>query len=435
MAAVATDRRSNQPKRIFVMKKRMRFLVCASAAALILGAAPIGAFIALAQAQVGVAITAGIAPPLLPVYDQPPIPAAGYVWIPGYWAWDGYEYYWTPGYWATPPAVGLYWTPPYWAWADGDYTFYPGFWGPTVGFYGGIAYGFGYTGVGYDGGYWQNNQFVYNAAVDNFGGANIVNAYSRPVANRNNRVAFSGGNGGVVARPTQGQIAARAHGMPPTAAQAQHQQMASRDPALRFNANHGQPPIAAIQRASGFHGAHATAATNAPEKRQQAAAPSPPVRPGVAQAPPAHPQAAAPPARPEVATHAPVARPEVAPPAHPEVAQHAPVMRQHYAYHAPARHAVVAPRRFAYHAPARFVARPHFAYHAPAMHAPVMHAFAARPHFAYHAPAVRMAPMGGMHMGGAPHFGGMRIGGAPHFGAPHIGGAPQGGGGGHRHVP
>ena len=87
------------------MKKRMRFLVCASAAALILGAAPTGAFIAPAQAQVEVAITAGIAPPLLPVYDQPPIPEAGYVWIPGYWAWDGYEYYWTPGYWATPAVI------------------------------------------------------------------------------------------------------------------------------------------------------------------------------------------------------------------------------------------------------------------------------------------------------------------------------------------
>jgi hypothetical protein len=77
----------------------------------------------------------------------------------------------------------LYWTPPYWAWTDGDYTFYPGFWGPTVGFYGGIDYGFGYAGVGYDGGFWRNNQFVYDSAVNNFGSANIVNAYSRPVAN------------------------------------------------------------------------------------------------------------------------------------------------------------------------------------------------------------------------------------------------------------
>jgi hypothetical protein len=41
-------------KRILVMKKPMRFLVCASATALQFGAAPIGAFIVPAQAQVGV---------------------------------------------------------------------------------------------------------------------------------------------------------------------------------------------------------------------------------------------------------------------------------------------------------------------------------------------------------------------------------------------
>ena len=212
----------------------MRFLVCASAAAVLLGAAPIGAFIAPAQAQVQVSITAGVAPRLLPLYDQPPIPAPGYAWIPGYWAWDGYEYYWVPGYWATPPAEGLYWTPPYWAWTEGDYTFYPGYWGPTVGFYGGVDYGFGYTGVGYEGGYWRANQFVYNSAVNNFGSANIANAFSRPVSHPDNRVAFNGGAGGITARPTQVQITARTHATPPTAAQARHQEMASRDPALRL---------------------------------------------------------------------------------------------------------------------------------------------------------------------------------------------------------
>lgn len=385
------------------MKKPVRLMVCASLTALMLGAAPIGAFIAPAQAQVGVAITAGVAPPLLPVYDQPPIPGPGYLWIPGYWAWNGEEYYWAPGYWMLPPAAGLYWTPPYWAWTDGDYTFYPGYWGPTVGFYGGVDYGFGYTGVGYDGGYWRNNQFVYNSAVNNFGGVNIAQAYSRPVANRNNRVAFTGGSGGTVGRPTQAQIAARAYAMPPTATQARHQEMASRDPALRFNANHGQPHIAGIQRANEFRGAHATAATNAPTQRQQAAAPTPPARQG----------AAATPARPEVAQHAPAAGPQVG--RHAPAAAHAAVARQHFASHAPVRH-------FAYHAPAR-----HFAYHARAMHV-------APRHFAYHAPAMHMgaAPhFGGMRIGGASHFGGMRMGGAPHFGGMHVGAAPHFGGGAH----
>lgn len=396
------------------MKKPMRFLICASAAALILGAAPTGAFVAPAQAQVAVEITAGIAPPPLPVYDQPPIPGPGYVWVPGYWAWNGYEYYWTPGYWAMPPAVGFYWTPPYWAFVDGDYDFYPGYWGPTVGFYGGVDYGFGYTGVGYQGGYWRNNQFVYNSAVNNLGAVAIAHTFSRAVSNPGARVAFNGGKGGTIARPTQAQIAARAHATPATAVQVRHQEMASRDPALRFNANHGRPPVAAMRRANEFHGAHTVAATHAPATAAAAAAA------GAAAGAGAHALTA----HPRVPEHA---------PARPRVAGHAPA-RPHFAYHAPARHAVVARPHFAYHAPARhaIAARPHFAYHAPARHAVV-----ARPHFAHHAPAMRMggAPhFGGMRMG-APHFGGMRMGGAPHFrGAPHGGGGPRGGGGA-RHIP
>jgi hypothetical protein len=35
--------------------------------------------------QVGVSIN--FAPPVLPIYEQPPCPVAGYIWTPGYWAW------------------------------------------------------------------------------------------------------------------------------------------------------------------------------------------------------------------------------------------------------------------------------------------------------------------------------------------------------------
>jgi hypothetical protein len=264
----------NQPKGIFAMQKSMRLLLCASTAALILGAAPIGAFIAPAQAQVDVSISATIAPPLLPVYAQPAIPGPGYLWIPGYWAWDGQEYFWTPGYWSMPPTVGFYWTPPYWGWLNGAYVFNAGYWGPTVGFYGGINYGFGYNGVGYQGGMWQGNTFVYNRTVNNFGNVNIANSYSRPVSNPASHVAFNGGNGGTTARPTQAQIAARASGAPPTAAQMQHQAAASKDPTLGFNANHGKPPITAMQRPNEFHGA--AAATNAAAEHPQAATPERP---------------------------------------------------------------------------------------------------------------------------------------------------------------
>jgi hypothetical protein len=39
------------------------------------------------SAQVGGSIT--IAPPELPAYEQPMCPGDGYIWTPGYWAWDG----------------------------------------------------------------------------------------------------------------------------------------------------------------------------------------------------------------------------------------------------------------------------------------------------------------------------------------------------------
>ena len=73
-------------------------------AALLLAALPFAG-----NAAVFVSVT--IAPPALPVYVAPPMPAAGYFWTPGYWAWDGVGYYWVPGTWVMAPAVGLLWTP------------------------------------------------------------------------------------------------------------------------------------------------------------------------------------------------------------------------------------------------------------------------------------------------------------------------------------
>src|SRR6202789_4340398 len=102
-----------------------------------------------AMAQVRVAITVG--PPVLPVYDQPICPGDGYIWTPGYWAYDDADgYYWVPGTWIEAPEVGFLWTPGYWGWGNGGYFWNVGYWGPHVGFYGGINYGFGYSGVGFE---------------------------------------------------------------------------------------------------------------------------------------------------------------------------------------------------------------------------------------------------------------------------------------------
>ena len=56
------------------------------------------------------------APPVLPVYVQPPCPQPGWMWTPGYWAYGPDGYYWVPGTWVPAPYVGALWTPGYWGW-------------------------------------------------------------------------------------------------------------------------------------------------------------------------------------------------------------------------------------------------------------------------------------------------------------------------------
>ena len=99
----------------------------------------------LSFAQVVVSIT--VAPPVIPVYEQPVCPEPGLLWTPGYWAYGEAGYFWVPGVWVQPPSVGLLWTPGYWAFEGPVYIWHAGYWGPHVGFYGGVNYGFGYTGV------------------------------------------------------------------------------------------------------------------------------------------------------------------------------------------------------------------------------------------------------------------------------------------------
>jgi len=111
----------------------MRNLIRTLIAALPLLAVPL-----ISQAALFVGVSVNIAPPALPVYVQPPCPAPGYIWMPGYWAWDD-DYYWVPGTWVMAPAVGVLWTPGYWGWSEGAYLWHAGYWGPHVGFYGGMG--------------------------------------------------------------------------------------------------------------------------------------------------------------------------------------------------------------------------------------------------------------------------------------------------------
>jgi YXWGXW repeat-containing protein len=223
----------------------MGWLLCA----LVVMAAPI-----VSRAQL---LVITVAPPELPVYEQPAIPDPGYIWTPGYWAYGPEGYYWVPGTWVEPPSVGLLWTPGYWGWQDGNYGWNDGYWGTQVGFYGGVDYGYGYGGAGYEGGYWDNGVFSYNETVNNFGGVRMAHVYSKAIVAHNNasRASFNGGAGGTSARPTaQEQAAAHEKHVAPTALQTQHQHAASTNKALLASVNHGSPAIAATSKPGQFEG-------------------------------------------------------------------------------------------------------------------------------------------------------------------------------------
>ena len=207
-----------------------------------------------AQASLSIGVSINIAPPELPVYEQPPIPEPGYMWTPGYWAWGPDGYYWVPGTWVLPPRVGFLWTPGYWGWRGGLYIWNLGYWGPHVGFYGGVNYGYGYGGYGYEGGYWRGDRLYYNRNVNNITNVHITNVYNRTVINNVtvNRVSYNGGNG-VRREPTREELSSsRDPHIGYTNDQRNHEQGAARDRSFLATVNHGRPAVAVMQRPAAF---------------------------------------------------------------------------------------------------------------------------------------------------------------------------------------
>jgi len=239
----------------------MRNLIRGLMSALVLAALPLAA-----NASVALGISVNFAPPELPVYVQPEIPAPGYIWTPGYWAWSPAGYYWVPGTWVLPPAVGLLWTPGYWGFVDGAYLWHGGYWGPHVGFYGGINYGCGYGGVGYQGGYWHGHDFMYNRAYSNVRNISVTNVYNRTIVNNGSvtRVSFNGGAGGIAARPSRTELAAvHERHVAFTSDQRRQENMARGNESLRASVNGGHPAIAATPRPGAFSGHGVVAARDA----------------------------------------------------------------------------------------------------------------------------------------------------------------------------
>ena len=231
-----------------ISRKILSKLLMATALAAPLAAMPI------VQAHAAVVISVGFAPPVLPVYAQPICPGPGYLWTPGYWAYGPDGYYWVPGVWVQPPVAGVLWTPAYWGWEGGVYLFHPGYWGPHVGFYGGINYGFGYTGVGFVGGEWRGGAFFYNRAVANIDVVHVTNVYVRNVTIVNHStVAFNGGTGGIQTRPTAQEVAwSHEQRYQPTANQLSHQSFAAQNRSQWASVNHGRPTVSAAASVGAF---------------------------------------------------------------------------------------------------------------------------------------------------------------------------------------
>jgi len=222
-----------------------------------------------AWSQISVAVT--IAPPPLPYYAQPPIPGDGYIWTPGYWAWDPNtgDYLWVPGTWVRPPGEGLLWTPGYWGWVNGGYLWHRGYWGHHVGYYGGINYGYGYVGSGYAGGHWDRGRFRYNTAVNNIPSGRVHDVYRAPVPRRPTHPdSFNGGPSHYHGGPTASErrFEAAQH-RDPTPEQVEHERHSFAMPDQRMNNNHGRPPTAATPRPGGFNDAQVEHVREVPQAR------------------------------------------------------------------------------------------------------------------------------------------------------------------------
>nr|WP_067054713.1 YXWGXW repeat-containing protein [Mucilaginibacter sp. L294] len=210
-------------------------------------------------AQVSVGISINIAPPALPVYTQPLCPVDGYLWVPGYWAYDNNmgDYYWVPGVWVSPPRPHYLWTPGYWGYDGSIYSFHAGYWGRHVGFYGGVNYGYGYGGSGFGGGRWEGNSFRYNTAVVNVNKTVVKNTYidNTVVVNNNttinNRASFNG-RGGVNATPRPEELTAmKEKHVQPTHDQLSHEQKAMANRSQHASANQGKPAVTAYNKVNG----------------------------------------------------------------------------------------------------------------------------------------------------------------------------------------
>ena len=212
-----------------------------AAAALLIGACAPAALVAPAFAQNcacataapagratggGYVIQADEAPPPLPEYDQPPIPAPGYLWTPGYWAWNNVDYYWVPGVWVEPPQPGCCGLPAIGGLSAASMPSEPAIGGRTSDSTAASTTASAIPAAAMKADAGRASNFFYNTAVNSVRSTQVTNVYNSPVVVNNvttiNRVSFNGGKGGIVAAPTpQETLAASEPRVPPTEASAE----------------------------------------------------------------------------------------------------------------------------------------------------------------------------------------------------------------------
>jgi hypothetical protein len=67
-----------------------------------------------------------VGPPAPIVETAPAVPGPGYVWVGGYWRWNGVRYVWVPGGWVRHPGA---WCPGHWRHLpDHGWYWVPGHW-------------------------------------------------------------------------------------------------------------------------------------------------------------------------------------------------------------------------------------------------------------------------------------------------------------------
>lgn len=66
-------------------------------------------------------------PPPSPRYEAAPPARPGWVWVPGFWYWEGHRHIWREGRWERP-RPGHHWVAPRWEDRGGRHHFEPGRW-------------------------------------------------------------------------------------------------------------------------------------------------------------------------------------------------------------------------------------------------------------------------------------------------------------------